>query len=139
MDVDCLYEGFIKFMKYNVGDKVRIVSSWNGNTNENCAGAMDHWLGKVMTVKGYEGNLCLMKEDERENFGDGWRWNEACIAGLASDAQPDKEESNQIVHVSDASILSASFLRELLSCFKNPVISFNMMISNGSDEDQHES
>lgn len=126
-------------MKYNVGDKVRIVSSWNNNTNENDEGAMDHWLGKVMTIRGYYCGMYLMKEDVGESGRDGWLWNDACIAGLASDVQPDKEESNQIVHISDASVLSASFLREILSCFKNPVISFNVMISNGSDEDQHES
>lgn len=80
-----------------------------------------------------------MEEDGNEHFGEGWLWYETCIAGLASDAQPAKGETLQRVRVSDVSAMSASFLRELLSCFKNPVISFNVMISNGLDEDQHES
>lgn len=127
-------------MKYKIGDKVRIVDSWNENTNENKDGLMDHWLGKVMTIRDVQyDHYYYMEEDRNEYLGEGWRWNEACIAGLASDAQPAKEETLQRVRVSDASVMSASFLRELLSCFKNPVISFNVMISNGSDEDQHES
>ena len=127
-------------MKYKIGDKVRIVDSWNENTNENKDGSMDHWLGKIMTIRDVRYNhYYYMEEDRDEYLGDGWQWNEACIAGLASDAQPAKKETLQRVRVSDASVMSASFLRELLSCFKNPVISFNVMISNGSDEDQHES
>ena len=127
-------------MKYKIGDKVRIVDSWNGSTNENKDGLMDDWLGKVMTIREvkYDRYYC-MEEDRNENLGEGWQWNEACIAGLASDTQAAKKKTAQSVLVSDASAMSASFLRELLSCFKNPVISFNVMISNGSDEDKHES
>lgn len=127
-------------MKYKIGDKVRIVDSWNENTNENKDGLMDHWLDKVMTIRDVQyDHYYYMEEDRNEYLGEGWRWNEACIAGLASDAQAAKEKTAQSVLVSNASVMSASFLRELLSCFKNPVISFNVMISNGSDEDQHES
>lgn len=69
--------------KYKIGDKVRIVSKWNMKTNENSEGRMDHWRGKVMTIKGItESGRYKMREDEKEFCGRGWTWNEHCIAGL---------------------------------------------------------
>lgn len=70
-------------MKYNVGDKVRIVSKWGEGCCQNQNGRMDKWLGKVMTIR-YVGELLYrMVEDTIENIGDGWLWTENCIAGLA--------------------------------------------------------
>lgn len=62
-----------KKIEYKVGDKVRIVTKRNGHWNSN--GEMDHWMGKVMTIRavgiGYE-----MEEDRNENGGTGWGWRE---------------------------------------------------------------
>lgn len=71
-------------MKYKVGDKVRIVSEWDNSCHQNNEGKMDKWLGKVMTIRAHwDGCSYKMKEDETEYRGDGWLWNENCIAGLA--------------------------------------------------------
>ncbi len=71
-------------MKYKVGDKVRIVSEWGDGCGQNSRGEMDKWLGKNMTIRAiYYGCSYKMKEDVTEWRGDGWLWNENCIAGLA--------------------------------------------------------
>ena len=71
-------------MKYKVGDKVRIVSKWGKGCCQNSDGKMDKWLGKNMTIRAiYYGSAYKMKEDAAEWRGDGWTWNENCIAGLA--------------------------------------------------------
>lgn len=71
-------------MKYNVGDKVRIVSEWGEGCGQNERGEMNKWLGKNMTIRAiYYGCSYKMKEDVTEWRGDGWLWNENCIAGLA--------------------------------------------------------
>lgn len=71
-------------MKYKVGDKVRIIDKWVAGCNQNRAGQMDHWLGKVMTIcKIFDNRAYFMEEDRGEHCGDGWLWNEKCIAGLA--------------------------------------------------------
>lgn len=72
-------------MKYKIGDKVRIVDKWNVHCNNNSCGEMDHWLGKVMTIRDIDRHCYRMVEDELENFGRGWFWNEHCIAELAVD------------------------------------------------------
>lgn len=70
--------------KYNVGDKVRIVSKWGDHCYQNREGLMDKWLGKTMTIRGtWNKGAYKMEEDRGENKGDGWAWNENCIAGLA--------------------------------------------------------
>ena len=72
-------------MSYNVGDKVRIVSEWNSGCNQNGAGEMDHWLGQVMTIREITTTgSYYMEEDQHEHYGDGWIWNDNCIAGLAT-------------------------------------------------------
>lgn len=62
-------------MKYNVGDKVRIIDKRNSLMN--CLGKMDCWLGKIMTIeKVYDEARCYrMKED-----GQLWFWYEGMIA-----------------------------------------------------------
>ncbi len=82
-------------MKYKVGDKVRIVSKWGKGCCQNQKGKMDKWLGKVMTVR-YVGEwFYQMVEDRKENIGDGWRWYEDSIEGLACE--------NKIVITTDGS------------------------------------
>lgn len=71
-------------MKYKVGDKVRIVNKWSKGCCQNDLGRMDKWLGKNMTIRAIcFGRSYKMKEDATENCGDGWLWNENCIAGFA--------------------------------------------------------
>lgn len=81
-------------MKYKVGDKVRIVSEWGDGCGQNIRGEMDKWLGKNMTIRAIKyGCSYKMKEDVTEWRGDGWLWNENCIAGFACE--------NKIVITSD--------------------------------------
>lgn len=73
-----------KIMKYKVGDKVRIIDKWVDGCNQNREGRMDKWLGKVMTIRSiYDNRAYQMEEDRTEFLGDGWLWNDKCIAGLA--------------------------------------------------------
>lgn len=62
-------------MKFKIGDKVvvkRKCSNWNPD------GEMDHWLGKVMTIRGYDNSddTYKMYEDISEHDGLGWWWSE---------------------------------------------------------------
>lgn len=74
-------------MKYKVGDRVRIVDHRTAVMADD--GKMDHWLGKIMTIKHIEERRTSgvvyykMVEDEKEFFGNGWYWDDECIAGLA--------------------------------------------------------
>lgn len=73
--------------KYKVGDKVRIVSEWNEKTMEAAFGSMDKWLGKVMTIREVwtdYGKAVYKMEEDKNDVTNGWVWNDACIAGLAS-------------------------------------------------------
>lgn len=78
-------------MKYKVGDRVRIVDHRVAGMDVH--GAMDHWLGEVMTIRAVFQGDCLpyrMKEDYGENFGIGWKWDDEMIVGLA-EAEPSEE------------------------------------------------
>lgn len=75
--------------KYNVGDKVRMVSErhwwWNRD------GLMDKYCGQVMTIKDIEDDgthipTYKMVEDKDENEGFGWTWDESDIAELVESA-----------------------------------------------------
>ena len=70
---------------YSVGDKVRIVSEWGPGCNQNHEGAMDHWLGQVMTIRTVEDYGYTMEEDQAEHDGCGWVWSDATIAGPAEE------------------------------------------------------
>lgn len=74
--------------KYNVGDKVRIVSKrgdcWN------MRGLMDHWCNKVMTILEVDGGLYRMVEDQHENGGSGWLWGNDDIVELVKDKRDEK-------------------------------------------------
>lgn len=67
--------------KYKVGDKVRIVN--HRTAGMNIFGAMDKWLGQVMTIRKMLPLGYLMVEDREENCCDGWYWTDDMIAGLA--------------------------------------------------------
>mgnify|MGYP004468318117 CR=1 FL=1 len=76
-------KGDLQKMKYKVGDRVRIVSTWSETYSLITSKKMDKWLGKIMTVRDV-GNLSYkMVEDIKENKGIGWFWAEQCISGLA--------------------------------------------------------
>lgn len=71
--------------KYQPGDKVRIVDDMSCAGGRNSVGGMDHWGGKIMTVKMFLrfhesfGETYIMEEDHGE-----WRWySNTMIAGLA--------------------------------------------------------
>lgn len=70
-------------MRYNVGDRVRIVDSWVDGCRENNQGYMDQWLGQVMTIRAVDEECYTMVEDEGE-----WAWFEPAVAGLAEFRKP---------------------------------------------------
>lgn len=76
--------------QYEVGDKVLITKEWNGGT-QNHDGEMDHWLGKIMTIRDQiNENVYLMEEDKGENpysleGSSGWIWNRLDIEGKISE------------------------------------------------------
>lgn len=88
----------VKQDKYEVGDKVKIVSKWTVDTNENSDGEMDHWLGKIMTIRKINSDgdeYYIMEEDKGETFGNGWVWNKHCIEGKVVDVSNEvKREAN---------------------------------------------
>lgn len=81
-----------EFKSLQPGDRVRIVSSWTTG-QQALGGEMDHWLGKVMTIKyGLRGDAVRMVEDEGErtfaeesNYS-GWFWYEGMIDEIVDDA-----------------------------------------------------
>lgn len=73
-------------MKYKPGDKVLIVSEWNGHTEENPEGRMDKYLGTVMTVRSVERDYYKMWEDRSDFKRDGWAWNRYCIVGKVDES-----------------------------------------------------
>jgi hypothetical protein len=82
--------------KYKIGDRVRIVDKWNAGTNENPSGRMDHWLGKVMTIRFVSAHYYEMVEDQSENSGYGWYWNDDCIAGLEKEHAQRRSSSRRM-------------------------------------------
>lgn len=89
--------------KYNIGDKVRIVSE--RTLGFNSSGKMDKWLGKVMTVNEvlYDGHYC-MKEDAGEWMCgelNGWSWGDAMIKYKIDDETINKEEHKMKFKVGD--------------------------------------
>lgn len=73
-------------MKYNVGDRVRIVDKWAKGACVNFNGEMDKWLGSTMTIrKVVTDTLYFMVEDKAENNGKGWLWSDSEIEGLANE------------------------------------------------------
>lgn len=68
-------------MKYKVGDKVRIVSKWGDGFSQ---GAVDTWLGKVMTIKKVFKDFTGMTMYNMEEDNGKWAWDDTDIEGLAS-------------------------------------------------------
>lgn len=68
----------VKQDHYEVGDKVKIVNDRTRGMNE--IGLMDHWLGKVMTIRSCDLNCYRMKEDIKE-WRNGWFWQDEMIEG----------------------------------------------------------
>ena len=84
--------------QYKVGDRVRIVSEWNNKCYQNYAGLMDHWLGKTMTIKSWDGDVYQMEEDVGERGeGYGWYWYPAAIAGPAVNVEKCRIYKNSIL------------------------------------------
>ena len=67
----------VKQDHYEVGDKVKIVNDRTRGMNE--IGLMDHWLGKVMTIRSCDLDY-RMKEDIKE-WRNGWFWQDEMIEG----------------------------------------------------------
>lgn len=74
----------VDIKQLKLGDKVRIVSKWNEDTNQDIFGSMDKYLGTIMTVCSvgrYTVNMC---EDNGEYY-----WNAATIEKiLTTDSDP---------------------------------------------------
>lgn len=82
------------------GDRVRIVSERLG-ANWNEEGRMDHWLGKIMTVR-TAAAVCIrsvhMVEDQEE-YGDGrgWAWFPHMIDCVIMEDPPDDDELSAFI------------------------------------------
>ena len=77
--------------KYKIGDVVKIVDidQFVNCRFRNRAGEMDHWAGKIMTIRECVGkDTYYMEEDVRDytyNSKPGWIWDETMIECLAMD------------------------------------------------------
>ena len=65
-------------MRFKVGDRVivrsfsKIPGAWNS------FGGMNHWMGKVVTIKEIlDKHSIRIQEDREENIGEGWLWSES--------------------------------------------------------------
>jgi hypothetical protein len=92
-------------MKYKVGDKVRIVKNWDkvNKSYVNPSGQMDHWLGKVMTIKRLDGNHYKMVEDITEHCG-GWYWFDDMIEGLETSFNKSHLKTGDIIKFQNGEI-----------------------------------
>ena len=100
-------------MKYRVGDKVRIVSSWVGGT-QNSDGAMDCWLGKVMTIRNIIGGYHYrMKEDNLT-----WCWFDHDIEGLVvSESTNYTKNADGLYTVDDKTMTEEEFNDRYIICY----------------------
>lgn len=64
-----------------------MVDSWNGYCNQNYDGEMDHWLGKIVTVKEKRSTIFLIEEDDGEcPFQNGhWHWFPEAVDHIVDD------------------------------------------------------
>lgn len=72
-------------MKYKVGDAVKIkdLDEFKKCANINSAGEMDHWAGKIMTIRKVYTNGYKMNEDAKEPTRiNGWSWDDTMIECL---------------------------------------------------------
>jgi len=72
----------IDLVDLSVGDTVRIVATWAPGSLKEPFGAMDKWLGEIMTVREVQQNWALMYEDQDEHFRNGWSWYPDMIAEI---------------------------------------------------------
>ena len=94
-------------MRFKVGEKVIVRSFskrpcyWRGD------GKMDKWMGKVVTIKSDGINYYSINEDEEENSGDGWAWQETDFLPLPKPGDKvklrtwedmEKQYGEQIIH-----------------------------------------
>lgn len=70
------------------GDRVMIVTKWPPAGKQDPRGGMDHWLGKIMTVRSICDDCVKMEEDRGEFMGDGWYWFAELLDGIVL---PDSE------------------------------------------------
>lgn len=81
--------------KFNPGDRVVIARKREDHWNN--GGLMDHWLGKVMTIREHDGFFAdipvyHMMEDTDEWPPHGWSWTEDCLE--LADQAPTLEEAD---------------------------------------------
>lgn len=63
-------------MRFKVGDKVIIKAFSEVPKHWSNEGEMDKWMGKVVTIKSDRISYYLINEDEKENSGSGWAWQQ---------------------------------------------------------------
>ena len=79
-----------EFFELKPGDQVEIVSSWaeDDSCQQNLEGAMDCWLGSVMTVASRYGTHNVHMEEDAGL----WFWNCFCIERVVTD-EPDEPDA----------------------------------------------
>ena len=81
----------VEISELKPGMRVKIVDHWVPGCCENPDGAMDHWLGKIVTVLGANypddmyGPSVKIVEDRAEWFGNGWCWFPKAIDYIVTD------------------------------------------------------
>lgn len=77
-----------EFRSIDIGDRIRIVSEWNINSEQNYEGYMDKYLSEILTVTGLHGD-CVTTD--ANDFGCTWCFNRFCI----SEINPSNDENLQ--------------------------------------------
>lgn len=128
------YEPEIEFEEvktmYNVGDKVRIVSEWGPGCHQNLEGAMDHWLGKIMTIDKVLSDRYFMVEDEGC-----WSWFEPAVSGLAEFQKADLRSGDVVQCRNGLQYMvmldCGTHGKDILLNMKDP--GYNLLISYGAN------
>ena len=84
----------VNIFDFMPGDRVRIVKKWPPGCKQNPEGRMDHWLGKVMTVRCVYDRYVKMREDIGEWHGDGWSWFDNMIERMEDNEYQVAEEQD---------------------------------------------
>lgn len=91
------------------GDRVKIVNEWTNGCRQAVNGAMDHWLGRVMTVRTVNRVYATMIEDAGECSGQDnghWYWTAPSIDSIVSGGEAHDDDEPEFSGDEFVSMLS---------------------------------